>query len=241
MIVGHQIGPEPPYGRCLAQAVLIYAAPPMCALGHTCLVIDYYILVSSLTFGKKAPNHLVFRMLLAIPWIAFGLLIYITLLLISDPSVVRRNGNHFYCFVKNQTPFVVSAVTIFVAFVAIIAVKVHTAIILRRHWSAFKMSVTSEKPYLSLSMFVRMSIFTAMSFIAAGLDMSAVYRLGDNTAGWAITLIVIPTLAALVFGTQRDILQAWVFWGKQNPDDSSTDSFRLKVDARISYRRMSAY
>lgn len=30
MIVGHQTGPAPPFGRCLAQAVLIYAIPPMC-------------------------------------------------------------------------------------------------------------------------------------------------------------------------------------------------------------------
>lgn len=30
LIIGHQIGPEPPYGNCLAQAVSVYATPPLC-------------------------------------------------------------------------------------------------------------------------------------------------------------------------------------------------------------------
>ncbi|KAH0585206.1 hypothetical protein H2248_008457 [Termitomyces sp. 'cryptogamus'] len=231
LILGHQTGSEPPYGTCLAQAVSVYATPPLCGLSHTCLVIDYYILSSSLTFRKKLPGDWIFRMLLVFPWVIFVLLTYITMLFVAEPSVLIRNGDHFYCVLSTQTMFLVCAVIIFVACMVNTALLTHTAITLHRHWGVFRMS-SSNNAHLSLSMFLRLSIFTSLTFLTLGLTIFAVYGLGTHTAAWATISVAIPILPALVYGTQRDILRTFLFWRKQDLHDSKSSASHYKDDSK---------
>ncbi|KAG6916579.1 hypothetical protein DXG01_006228 [Tephrocybe rancida] len=114
LIIGHQSGPDPPYGLCLAQAAFIYAAPPL----------------SMVT----------------------GALVFITV-----PVVLVIEG--------------------------------YTAMILYRNWGAFRQS-SLMKPNLSLSMFLRLAAFTAVAFVVAGIDMTAMYVVDDATSAWSIVLTI---------------------------------------------------
>ncbi|KAG5722764.1 hypothetical protein E4T56_gene7965 [Termitomyces sp. T112] len=211
LILGYQHEHEPPFGICLAQAALVYSCPTLCALTLVCLLLDYYILASALTFEKDA-NPLVLKLLLLFPWIAFGFVGYIVLMLIANPLAVTRNPVHFYCSINTNVPALFSAIVIFVASIVVLVVEACTAVILYRHWGVF-IRPSLDKPYLSFSMFVRLSLFNIMILVADGLDVTVIKNPGkDSTAGWTIVMATIPILAALTFGTQRDILSVYMFW-----------------------------
>jgi hypothetical protein len=57
-LAGQLTGPQPPYGLCLAQAVLIYGAPPLTAFSGFALIIQVRARISHGTVGSRADHVL---------------------------------------------------------------------------------------------------------------------------------------------------------------------------------------
>ncbi|KAJ7170729.1 hypothetical protein C8R43DRAFT_1120477 [Mycena crocata] len=56
VIVGQQVGAEPPFGVCLAQSAAIYAAPPLTSCVSLALLLQLYSTVSSVLRSAQSSR-----------------------------------------------------------------------------------------------------------------------------------------------------------------------------------------
>ncbi|KAI0761007.1 hypothetical protein BD413DRAFT_681400 [Trametes elegans] len=208
---------QPVYPLCLTQACLIYAAPVLVAMTTFSLVLQlWFTLQNALKPPAKGTPRQTFRdvfMLLAPYVLWLGFIIAILVLGTQHPSTVQRAGGLVYCTIKTGTPRVSGNVTAsFVAAILLVMVglDVYIGVVLYKNWRALRGSDCPRK--LPFSLIVRVSIFSFFCVVGIGcafLFLSEVSFFAGNTI-----IALMPLIAFLVFGTQRDILGAWCFWRK---------------------------
>jgi len=71
LLIGHQFGAPPPFGLCMLQAALIYAAPTFPTLSALCFVVDLYIGLSAIVQNKRKIRPALSRFLLKFPAIVY--------------------------------------------------------------------------------------------------------------------------------------------------------------------------
>ncbi|KAF7308838.1 hypothetical protein MKEN_01083700 [Mycena kentingensis (nom. inval.)] len=222
LLLGRQLGPPPPIGLCMVQASLIYAAPTLPTLSALCFVIDLYISLSSVVHRKRQIRPSMTKFLHRMPWTVYLAVFFEAMLTIRDPSLVARGVDHLYCHITSNIPTIASAAIVCLTGVIIIPLEIWITITVCKNWAKFrKMSTAAQNPLLSLSMFIRVGLYTFVSFLGVGL--SSVSFAGSklqpgDVLYWRLVLPIVPVLAALIFGTQKDMIQAYVFWRERVPD-----------------------
>ncbi|KAF8067056.1 hypothetical protein FPV67DRAFT_1227161 [Lyophyllum atratum] len=86
--------------------------------------------------------------------------------------------------------------------------------ILYQNWGAFR-HLSTENSGVSFAMYMRLILFTLLAGIALGLSFVAVPRIDHHQPApesWSIILTTIPVIAAIALGTQKDIMDTWMFW-----------------------------
>ncbi|KAL0575465.1 hypothetical protein V5O48_006500 [Marasmius crinis-equi] len=123
-----------------------------------------------------------------------------------------------YCNIQRATPSPgkISAVVVGVAAVAMFVVEGFVVATLYKNWNRLKRTRNSPGSILSGTMAVRIIVFSFMPMLALGLSVVIVAANSDSAAPH-IVIAFLPTGAALVFGTQKDVLSSWVFWRKERP------------------------
>ncbi|KAI0364465.1 hypothetical protein BV20DRAFT_1057184 [Pilatotrama ljubarskyi] len=210
---GQQTRPEPPaYPLCLTQASLIYAAPVLVAMSTFSLVLQlWFTLSSALQPPPKGTRRDYMRngFLLLAPYIMWlGFIVAILVIGTQHPDKVERAGGLVYCTIKTGTPGNVTAVFVAVILVVMVGLDVYIGTVLYKNWRALRGSDRPGK--IPFSLIVRVAIFSLVCVVGIGcafVFLSNVSFFAGNTI-----IALMPVIAFLVFGTQRDILSVWLFW-----------------------------
>ncbi|GLB38209.1 putative cation transport protein [Lyophyllum shimeji] len=215
---GWQLESEiPPFGLCFFQTILIHASTLLCILSYTCFAIDCYLLMSTLVSDSSRLESKIrrTRILVTSPWLLSAIVALVDVFLVlQDRSTVQRLPSRFYCYTTMIAPTMINVAATVTAALLVFPLEFYTACLLYKNWHAFRrLSPDSDRPGVSSSLYIRLALFTAIGGIVVMLATSIVPRLGHKapSGSWSIILPIIPILAALAFGTQKDIMNAWRF------------------------------
>ncbi|KAJ8074957.1 hypothetical protein PM082_019284 [Marasmius tenuissimus] len=221
-LVGYQGSQKPPTGLCLFQAALIYALPPCMALFTLAILTQLYCAMhSSIKHGR--PIQHINAVCTFVPLVAFaGVFIEVLVVGIKDPGTVTRDTTLMYCNTKNSTPAKISSLIVGVASILMLILESVVIITLFNYWNAFVRIREVPGNILSGTMAFRITVFSFMPMIALVLSVVAV--LSKNASAIShVAIAFLPTVAAIVFGTQKDVLSAWMFW-KTDPAISPNEA-----------------
>ncbi|KAF7308839.1 hypothetical protein MKEN_01083800 [Mycena kentingensis (nom. inval.)] len=220
LLFGHQTGPPPPFGLCAIQAAFIYAAPTLPTLSALAFVIDLYIGLSAVVHKKGKINEKFAKFLRRFPAVVYVCVFFEAILTVTEPGVVSRDIRHLnlYCNITSALPTKVSAGIVIMAGIIIVPLEIWITIIFVKDWVAYRRSPErANDPEVSCNMFIRVALYTIVAFVAVGLSSASI---GITTPHpfWSLTLAIVPILAAIAFGTQKDLLKCYIFWRETDPD-----------------------
>ncbi|KAJ7450859.1 hypothetical protein FB451DRAFT_716800 [Mycena latifolia] len=221
LVFGHQTHLDPPssFASCVVDSALMYASRPLAAFATLSLILHLYNNVSSrLKQGHVHPNF-VFALIVVPPTSYFFMFLWTLLLGIRNPHQVELEPGGFYCHLANSVPAIVGAALVVFATSIALLVEVLTAILLSRNWRAFRALQRRHEHAVSLSIIIRVSVFAILPMIGLGLSFTTyVPALMDNIFPiYNFILALLPTAAAIIFGSQMDLIRAWMFWRRENP------------------------
>jgi len=215
LLGGHNCDPTPPPTLCHLQAGLVYCAPVLAATSTLSYVLDVFIgLVTHLWQVKVPASYVVW---LRTAPIVITVLVLIEALLVALESDVGPNSTHMYCHITSNTPSTVTAIVICFPLILVLMLQAWIAVILSRHWLSFrKLSKQGIPGLLSLAALLRIGGFSVLmpiivTILTAASIVETVKHPDSHAAGWDFVLPILPITAALVFGTQKDILKIWSF------------------------------
>ncbi|KAG5636908.1 hypothetical protein H0H81_006443 [Sphagnurus paluster] len=84
-------------------------------------------------------------------------------------------------------------------------------------------------------MAIRVAVFSVLGLGAIGVALAYTVTL-DRGIEFDLTLAIIVPSAAIIFGSQRDIIQVWTFWQKPNPEDMRAANHSDELSTIISSR-----
>jgi hypothetical protein len=217
LLLGHQSGPEPPFGLCLFQAGLIYAAPSTIAAAGLVFVFELYLRLSSTLSASNVNDRHITILLFISPLthcIVFWVAIF-TALSHGGSLVVQRSTGGLFCDIDSSTPTLTTGISVVVFVILMIIAEVYTGVYLFRKRSAFK-GIKPSSGSFPLSLFIRTACYT----LAGGLAIILVMILNMNTPDSMFIfmsdfLAIIPLFVALLFGSQRDIMGVYMFWKRK--------------------------
>ncbi|KAJ7019913.1 hypothetical protein C8F04DRAFT_323939 [Mycena alexandri] len=213
LILGHQLGPDPPRGICGLQMLFIYACPPLTAFTGLAFVLDVYLRITGALFTNKT-NHKYTMALLTVPWALFVVIAAEALIVVGDFAEIQRDPNHMYCHSVVDTQTRVSAFLCVFGLGTALCLEIWTAVILYRNWVRFRHLTGSTKIRdLRLSSLIRLLVFTLQTSTGLGLGATVTgQNVTEGLALWSAVLPILPVLCGIAFGTQQDILRCWMFW-----------------------------
>ncbi|KAF8169110.1 hypothetical protein K438DRAFT_238677 [Mycena galopus ATCC 62051] len=219
LLVGNQFTPTPPFGLCMVQAALIYAAPTLPTLSGVCFVVDLSISLSSAIYGKTKMRPALSKFLLVSPQIVYVLVFFEVLLVVQEPGIVVRDVDHLYCHITSPIPTLVSASIVICTGIVIVPLEIWIAVLVCRNWDTFRRSnLRMGDPHTSLTMLIRVALYTVMSLTGVGLG--SISLASTSVPYWQLVLPIVPFLAAITFGTQTDLMRCYAFWRKSEAETS---------------------
>ncbi|KAI0749226.1 hypothetical protein C8Q80DRAFT_1160745 [Daedaleopsis nitida] len=209
---GQQTSPKPPsYPLCLAQASMIYAAPVLVAMSTFSLVLQLWFTLSNALQPPKQKQRDTLRniALLLAPYIAWlGFVIGILVIGTERPELVVRAGHFVYCTISGGKAGNITAIVTAAILCIMVVLDLYIGAMLYRNWRALR---GSDRPgQIPFSLVVRIAIFSFVCVIGIGCTM--VFLSNVSYIAGNIIISLMPVIAFLVFGTQQDILNVWLFW-----------------------------
>ncbi|KAJ6505388.1 hypothetical protein C8R45DRAFT_972544 [Mycena sanguinolenta] len=235
VLIGHQGDPDPPFGLCFFQAALIYAVPTFPALSGFFFVADLYIRLSAVLFNKRKIRPALKTFMGIFPLIVLGCVFIAAMGLIVDPQIVGFEEKHLYCHDSKSTSIQAGITGVIVVMTGFLMVplEIWIAVVLYRNWRSFRGSRSPDQ-HLFLTMFIRMILFTIISMLAFGLTW---YAFGSSTAFnpyWTrLVMTLLPIMAAITFGSQKDIMRSWIFWREPPSRSPSPSQPELKLNVGV--------
>ncbi|KAF7424677.1 hypothetical protein PC9H_009988 [Pleurotus ostreatus] len=223
-LLGQQTGPQPIFGICLAQAVLVYAAPPLTAFSTLILVVNLYF---GLSGGCTKPRFLLLLSMLLPPVVYLSVLAEATVIGLMNRLKVKRDRTGMYCHIKLATPAIVTFAVIGLSVILMVGFIVATGLMVRKKSASF---VGQKVPAsaIPLGIIIRIGVFTIAPISVLVLEALVMLQ-SKSVMAMSITAImyaVLPLLAALTFGTQADILRGMVFWRSSTEVDEGMPVIR---------------
>ncbi|KAH6908797.1 hypothetical protein BKA70DRAFT_252954 [Coprinopsis sp. MPI-PUGE-AT-0042] len=219
LFAGRTYDIDPPHAICLTQAAMVYAVPPLTAATTVSLVIQMYRTVKHQTSNLEIRSRRIFTaMLLGVPYFLYVAMLFgcVTASLIN-PDIVQRASNSFYCNLSIRTPSRIASVSVALLLGVTIVIQGITLWALRGNWGVVKGSI------------LRVCAFSMFGILAGVLAIIfATARNRSFEPALSLALACIPAGAILIFGTQEDIVRAWMFWKRQ-----SSPSFTPQTESRI--------
>ncbi|KAF9444668.1 hypothetical protein P691DRAFT_736113 [Macrolepiota fuliginosa MF-IS2] len=221
LLVGRQVeSADPPLDLCLFQTSLIYAVPGLASASMVCYNVEFYLIISGLRSGTpRPPSFSRTFWLVVIPWLVFLMIILEVLLLVfpgRQLHLLHVAANNLYCHLNNSAPAQVTSAIIICAVVILIPLEVCTGSLMYRNWDVFgNLSRTTRR--LFLTVYLRLIISTLAAVTAFAFSMlTFVFKTPDAKS---LVYPIVPIAIAFAFGTQKDLLRAWLFWRAPRPDN----------------------
>ncbi|KAI0755007.1 hypothetical protein C8Q80DRAFT_404208 [Daedaleopsis nitida] len=241
---GHQLGPEPPKGLCIAQASLTASIPPMLSTATFSLVFHTWwcCRFARLKDGRRVQSSRKLTVcLVAVPYIIY--LSFAAGLLppaLQHPDRVSRSRRVLYCSIQSSAYN--DAVALFTAGMCLLSVAfaVHLAYLMSRSRTVLRGA--RREADVDLRLAVRVGIFTAYILCVTGyvseylrhllyIHLGAHSRYSVMLSELSTAHSVIPDMfvasvglgAFIIFASQRDVLHVWsniLTCGRHNPNPS---------------------
>ncbi|KAJ7048051.1 hypothetical protein C8F01DRAFT_1198154 [Mycena amicta] len=171
LIAGQQVGPEPPFAVCVTQAALIYASPPLTACASLAFLVQLYNTVTGILREHKAPSTP--KILYFAPLVIYLLVFVEALTLgISKPGEVSRNDSGSFCHLTNSVQAKISAIVVIIAMITMLNYEVLIALVFYRNWGTFRRLPIRSRNAISLTLAVRVSIFSFMPMLGLGTGLA---------------------------------------------------------------------
>ena len=242
LLLGEQTGSLPNPTICLSQAILLYSAPVFSAYCGLSYILHLYFSVLAALRGKVwlLRSSIIVILHLVPCLVLIGMAILIVVITSMNPSILQRDPSGLYCHVTNTMPAKVEGTLIMGAMAILIVVEVLIVLIFiktRRNWKQVNRVSKVESPAdnMFLDAVVRAVIFTFLPLISLVMSIfDFLPNHSDPVQQYAISDIfvsTIPIAAALIFGTQRDMLKTWACGMRQIDEPSRTPSPSLKGSA----------
>ncbi|KAK0467159.1 uncharacterized protein EV420DRAFT_1700105 [Desarmillaria tabescens] len=210
----------PPFELCVVQAALIYGAPVLtggttfslafymythvkstldnASLGGesfwVSLVADFFLFIA---LGSLNNSKLVLGPYLI--WLGFFIGVLVSG--IRQPSLVRKASN--YCDFTSRIPSKASALVVALAVMGVITVSIRVTVRLYRN----RRRLGHDTLYVTTA--IRVMLFALICFLA--FVVSAVYIITWSPGPeFDIILALVPNFGVIIFGSQADILRAWI-------------------------------
>jgi len=213
----------PPIGVCILQAGFIYAGPPACTTAVLCFLTDMTLGLRAVLFKGKR-NQFFMSALIVTPSIIFASVFFEAIALVNAKRGVHFDSAHMFCESDDNGPQVkISAVLTVISLALTLGMEVWTVSLLYRNWSAVR-EFRQTKTDLQLSVMLRLGVFTLVVGFAAVLGVIAIPNNAMGGASWNIFLVTVPLLAALSFGTRRDIISTYAFWKRGYSPAGASDA-----------------
>ncbi|TFK68542.1 hypothetical protein BDN72DRAFT_674984 [Pluteus cervinus] len=200
---------DPEFKLCFAQVTLIYMAPlvtistTLALLLH--LLFEILCAVVEIKLAQKWRRWRSFAPLLVlIPWtIAVIASIAFAVYSSQHRDLVALSNRRTFCKLHGSTIQLVSPIYSTIGSAIIILVEALVAALMYRHWDIVSRNGSS--------MFIRAVIFTVTIAVSTGI--AAKYSsTATPSIGFDIGLATLPLIAAILFGSQKDLFLAFVFW-----------------------------
>ncbi|KAF8968060.1 hypothetical protein BDZ97DRAFT_1800671 [Flammula alnicola] len=217
ILVGQQTGPFPRFATCLAQAVLIDSTPVLCAFYAGAFALEVYLsaLLALKTNSTISRAYLI--LIHAVPWAAFiGVLSITTNYGLQNPTIIDKYPAGFFCWnaVPNDWRKYLIGGAVVIGILTSIILEALILLTLRHTWKHLGnlSTINRDKPYISPDSIARMIIFSIGIVVALALTFLQYLTLPTINEDTALGLVqaTLPCFAALVFGSQKDILQVWL-------------------------------
>jgi len=220
LYAGYQTGPEPPFSLCLIQASLLYAQPGMTSLSAFALVFQVFYVIRAAFQERDPQNYHTLRkwVLVVMPYVALIAFAGVTLYVgVKNPERVSRDRRFFYCSVKDTILTNTITTFSFVVLLVTICLEVWIIVLTYKHWRVLRANVQNDAA-ANLNLIMRTSAFAMWVFLGMGLSLLS-FRAPESPVP-DMALATMGSAVVLVFGTQRDILQALAFW-RVDPSERS--------------------
>ncbi|KAH6880183.1 hypothetical protein BKA70DRAFT_1344053 [Coprinopsis sp. MPI-PUGE-AT-0042] len=194
---------------CIAQAVLIYAAPFLAPSASVVMVVLLLLnILSTLSGGERETPPIILVVSLVSPWVLWaGALSWTITFILRDITSVRLSVHGTVCMADRSLLPKVAGISAAVFGVTLLALESVIFYLLFKH-RALK-GVFAE----SIAMAVRISVFTGVAVIAAVTGL--VFAGSKSTGGIPYVMIAtVPFTTAITFATQRDLWERYMFWRK---------------------------
>ncbi|KAJ7585069.1 hypothetical protein C8J56DRAFT_949794 [Mycena floridula] len=216
LLGGHNCDPIPPATLCNIQAALIYASPVLSACSTLSYVLEIFVgLTTHLWRTKVSPTYIIW--LRTVPWVVFGFIL-IEALVFEVEYEVKPNSDHMFCHVAtSNVPSNMTSIVILFPLLGVLILQGFISVMLSKHWSAFRKISAKSTDVFSTSALLRLGAFsilmpmTVIILIIASTVQTIKYPdMIPRQGGWNLVVPILPITAALIFGTQKDMLKVWV-------------------------------
>jgi len=220
LFIGRQLKDDPNHSLCLTQAALIYASPLLTSSATLALAIHLLFSLHSSLYSM--PENERFHRIRSIVLVIFPYLAYVAVFFwaiatgVQHPKAVKRLPSGLLCGLSNKIPTPERFSAAFVAATTIVTVSIEGVIITEmcRNWRAYK-----GKNKDGVAMIIRVLCFSLCSAISAAVTL--VYlRKPSNIAVYRMVPALNPLAFFIIFATQKDIFDTWMFWRPQRPQPS---------------------
>ncbi|KAK0478884.1 hypothetical protein IW261DRAFT_192156 [Armillaria novae-zelandiae] len=210
LLLGHQSGPVPPLGLCLINASLVDAGLPSIAAAGLILMIELYF---RLTSPMPAVDE---RRMLWCPLVVHAVIFWVVMAYgLSDVNKVERVHSGFYCRVDHPTSYLVPAILIFFFTMSMLCLEGFIIIYLLRETTLSFLDIIrcfSSMDPVALKLFVRCFLYT---LVMCGIIIIVMADLSGLSTMHLLAFV--PLSIAILFGSQADILQVYMFWRPRPP------------------------
>ncbi|KAJ4466006.1 hypothetical protein J3R30DRAFT_3720873 [Lentinula aciculospora] len=202
-----------PFGLCVFQSSVVYAAPPLTAATMLGMVAQIWFGAHSMLFNKPmVAQKLLTQIVLILPYILFiGISAEALAFGLTHPDSVRVTGSGMYCNSGLTIPGRISAGVVAVVLLPVVIIEIFIVTSLRKYWSIFKNPDTSQSRINMLSMMIRVLLFSVFGILALGLSVFFFFTI-HHGAALNIVIAFIPVMAVFTFASQKDLLDVWMFW-----------------------------
>lgn len=212
LLSGQQTSGCPPFLFCLFQAALIYAiTPAMAAATFGILMELYFMLTTLLDYNVRVRDIVLTLIYSAPPFLFLFVLIEVVGYGVLNADHVRRDSTGMYCSVSDGLPAQINSVLVGLFSVAMLVYEAKTISLLYRKWTTFNQKkVDFVEGDVSIATIVRVYGFSMLPILALALSVASAI-ISNNTVAHLFTATT-SGAAGIIFGTQRDIREALMFW-----------------------------
>ncbi|KAF9018605.1 hypothetical protein BDZ89DRAFT_1139881 [Hymenopellis radicata] len=220
---------DPPWGLCLFQAALIYAGPPSASAAVLGYMLDVALGLHAASSIKGKKSRTWDLLMPWLPLIVFSVMFCASIMAVTNTKTVKLDytlatpGTQLYEFSARM-----SASITLLALAGMIGCEMWIVFMLVKNRRKFE----TRKQDLQISMAIR------FGYSPSWLDVpqSAFITTMSKAAGavWNISLVTVPFLAGLAFGTHRDLLRAWTSCFSSRPTSSPPEYVDLQSDIQDS-------